>query len=80
MAKQLKILCAGGFRAAMDRLAPLFEASSGNTLRQLQLMEALPVVGIGLYFLLRVWLTYRTTELAITNKRIIAKRGRGERA
>ena len=32
MAKQLKILCAGGFRAAMDRLAPLFEASSGNTL------------------------------------------------
>jgi len=35
----------------------------------------LPVFGIGLILLLRVWLTYRTTELAITDKRIIAKRG-----
>jgi molybdate transport system substrate-binding protein len=32
LAKQLKILCAGGFRAAMDRLAPLFEAASGTSL------------------------------------------------
>ncbi len=47
-------------------------SESGNILLGIVL---LPVVGVGLYFLLRVWLTYRTTELAITNKRIIAKRG-----
>ncbi len=35
----------------------------------------LPVVGIGLILLVRVWLVYRTTELSITDKRIIAKRG-----
>ena len=35
----------------------------------------LPAFGIGLILLVRVWLIYRTTELAITDKRIIAKRG-----
>jgi len=45
---------------------------AGNILLGLLL---LPLAGIGLYFLVRVWLTYRTTELAITDKRIIAKRG-----
>ena len=34
----------------------------------------LPVL-VGLVLLIRVWLVYRTTELTITNKRIIAKRG-----
>ncbi len=35
----------------------------------------LPLVGLGLYFLVKAWLVYRTTELAITNKRIISKAG-----
>lgn len=35
----------------------------------------LPLVGLGLYFLVKAWLVYRTTELAITNKRIISKTG-----
>ena len=35
----------------------------------------LPVFGLGLIFLLRAWLVYRTTELAITNKRIVSKTG-----
>ena len=35
----------------------------------------LPVLGLGLLFLGQVWLRYRTTQLAITNKRIISKRG-----
>lgn len=35
----------------------------------------LPAFGIGLILLVRVWLIYRTTELSITDKRIIAKRG-----
>ncbi len=33
------------------------------------------VVLIGLYFLVSAWVEYRTTEIAITNKRIIAKFG-----
>jgi len=35
----------------------------------------LPVFGIGLIFLVWVYVIYRTTEIAITNKRIIAKFG-----
>lgn len=34
-----------------------------------------PVFGIGLLLLLWAWLVARTTELAITNKRIISKNG-----
>jgi uncharacterized membrane protein YdbT with pleckstrin-like domain len=32
-------------------------------------------VGLGLVFLAWVWIVYKTTEIAITNKRIIAKFG-----
>lgn len=35
----------------------------------------LPVFGIGLAFLLVAWIRYKTTELAVTNKRVIAKSG-----
>jgi uncharacterized membrane protein YdbT with pleckstrin-like domain len=35
----------------------------------------LPVFGLGLILLIRVWLVYRTTELAITNKRIVSRTG-----
>ena len=33
------------------------------------------VIGVGLLFWLYAWIVYRTTELAITNKRVIAKTG-----
>jgi uncharacterized membrane protein YdbT with pleckstrin-like domain len=35
----------------------------------------LPLFGLGLVFLAWVWILYKTTEIAITNKRIIAKFG-----
>jgi uncharacterized membrane protein YdbT with pleckstrin-like domain len=35
----------------------------------------LPLFGLGLIFLAWVWILYKTTEIAITNKRIIAKFG-----
>ncbi len=35
----------------------------------------LPLFGVGLLFWLWAWITYATTELAITNKRVIAKSG-----
>lgn len=35
----------------------------------------LPAFGLGLIFLLIVWIKSKTTELAITNKRVIAKFG-----
>lgn len=35
----------------------------------------LPIFGLGLFFLIPAAITYFTTELAITNKRIIAKFG-----
>lgn len=35
----------------------------------------LPVFGIGLIFLIKAWVRYKTTELAITNKRVIVKFG-----
>ena len=35
----------------------------------------LPLFGLGLVLLAWVWILYRTTEIAITNKRIIAKFG-----
>ena len=35
----------------------------------------LPLFGLGLVFLGWVWILYKTTEIAITNKRIIAKFG-----
>ena len=35
----------------------------------------LPLFGIGLLFWLWAWIIYATTELAITNKRVIAKTG-----
>jgi uncharacterized membrane protein YdbT with pleckstrin-like domain len=35
----------------------------------------LPALGIGLYFLGKAYVRYKTTELAITNKRIIVKGG-----
>lgn len=35
----------------------------------------LPVAGLGLFFLLAALIRYKTTELAITNKRVIAKFG-----
>ena len=40
---------------------------------------ALPVYGAGLLFWLWAWIVYATTELAITNKRVIAKTGLIER-
>ena len=35
----------------------------------------LPAYGVGLLFWLWAWIVYATTELAITNKRVIAKTG-----
>lgn len=35
----------------------------------------LPVVGIGLIFLIMAYVRYKTTELAITTKRVIVKHG-----
>ena len=35
----------------------------------------LPLFGIGLLFWLWAWIVYSTTELAITNKRVVAKTG-----
>lgn len=35
----------------------------------------LPVYGLGLLIFLYIFITYKTTELAITNKRIVAKFG-----
>jgi uncharacterized membrane protein YdbT with pleckstrin-like domain len=35
----------------------------------------LALFGLGLLFWLWAWVVYRTTELAVTNKRIIAKKG-----
>jgi uncharacterized membrane protein YdbT with pleckstrin-like domain len=35
----------------------------------------LPVFGIGLIFLIKAYIRYKTTELAITNKRVIVKFG-----
>jgi uncharacterized membrane protein YdbT with pleckstrin-like domain len=35
----------------------------------------LPVFGIGLFFWLAAFIRYKTTELAVTNKRVIAKFG-----
>lgn len=35
----------------------------------------LPVFGLGLIFLLSAYIKYKTTELAITNRRVIAKFG-----
>ena len=35
----------------------------------------LPVFGLGLLIWLWAWITYRSTELAVTNKRIIVKTG-----
>ena len=35
----------------------------------------LPVFGLGLVFLVIAWVRYKTTELAITNRRVIAKFG-----
>lgn len=35
----------------------------------------LALFGLGLLFWLWAWVLYRTTELAVTNKRIIAKKG-----
>ncbi len=40
----------------------------------------LPLVGLGLILILWAWLVCRATELAITNKRIIAKSGIVSRA
>jgi uncharacterized membrane protein YdbT with pleckstrin-like domain len=40
----------------------------------------LPLFGAGLILILWAWLVCRTTELAITNKRIISKRGIVQRA
>jgi uncharacterized membrane protein YdbT with pleckstrin-like domain len=35
----------------------------------------IPAVGIGLIFLAWAWVSYRTTEFAVTDKRIVAKTG-----
>lgn len=35
----------------------------------------IPVVGLGLVFLVWVWIVYATTEFALTDKRVIAKTG-----
>ncbi|MEO8298837.1 MAG: PH domain-containing protein [Burkholderiales bacterium] len=35
----------------------------------------LPALGLGLVFLVMAWVRYKTTELAITNKRVIVKHG-----
>jgi uncharacterized membrane protein YdbT with pleckstrin-like domain len=35
----------------------------------------LPLVGLGLVFLVWAWILYKTTEFAVTDKRIIAKTG-----
>ncbi len=38
-------------------------------------LVALPLFGLGLVFWIWAWIKYATTELAITNKRVIAKSG-----
>ena len=38
-------------------------------------LELLPLFGLGLIFLIAAFIRYKTTELAITNKKIIAKFG-----
>ncbi|HVY06792.1 MAG TPA: PH domain-containing protein [Burkholderiales bacterium] len=38
-------------------------------------LATLPLFGLGLVFWLWAWIVYATTELAITNKRVIAKSG-----
>lgn len=35
----------------------------------------LPVFGLGLIFLIKAWVRYKTTEIAITTKRVIVKFG-----
>jgi uncharacterized membrane protein YdbT with pleckstrin-like domain len=35
----------------------------------------LPLVGLGIVFLVWAWILYKTTEFAVTDKRIIAKTG-----
>jgi uncharacterized membrane protein YdbT with pleckstrin-like domain len=35
----------------------------------------LPVFGLGLIFLIKAWVRYKTTELAVTSKRVIVKTG-----
>ncbi len=35
----------------------------------------LPVFGLGLIFLIKAWVRYRTTELAVTTRRVIVKFG-----
>jgi uncharacterized membrane protein YdbT with pleckstrin-like domain len=35
----------------------------------------LPLFGLGLIFLAQAWIRYKTTELAITDKRVVAKFG-----
>ncbi|MFM2066989.1 MAG: hypothetical protein RLZZ584_1898 [Pseudomonadota bacterium] len=35
----------------------------------------LPVFGLGLIFLIQAWVRYKTTELAVTSKRVIVKTG-----
>jgi uncharacterized membrane protein YdbT with pleckstrin-like domain len=35
----------------------------------------LPVLGLGLIFLIKAWIRYRTTELAVTTRRVIVKTG-----
>ncbi|MGY0197225.1 PH domain-containing protein [Leptothrix sp. BB-4] len=35
----------------------------------------LPVFGIGLIFLIKAWIRYKTTELAVTTRRVIVKFG-----
>ena len=35
----------------------------------------LPALGLGLVFLIWAWIAYRTTEFAVTDKRIVAKTG-----
>ena len=35
----------------------------------------LPLVGLGLVFLVWAWILYKTTEFAVTDKRVIAKTG-----
>lgn len=71
MASYVDRLLAPGERVVYRANLSLWTQAGAITLGVL----TLPLLGLGLILLVRVWLQYRTTELAITNRRIIAKRG-----
>jgi uncharacterized membrane protein YdbT with pleckstrin-like domain len=71
MARYIEQILTDGERVVFDARVSLWSQWKPIALG----IVLLPVVGIGLVFLLRAWLVYRTTELAITTKRIVSKTG-----